>query len=247
MQEPPIRYYTMGAKTGWHTANRWPLQDQVPTKYYFSGGPTGSVSSVNDGVLSTSAPTDASSIDVYQVDYSTSQGNVTRGSADSKSLYFNNQVPIEEKGLTYTTDPLGVTLEVTGHPILHLWVTSSAGDGDFFVYLTDVTDSGASLYITEGKLRASRRATSTAPYEYLGLPYHRSYEADIADLAGEPVELVFDMLPTSYVFGEGHRIRVYITCANKDNYSTPVFDPAPTVSVYHDAEHASYIELPIIP
>jgi hypothetical protein len=35
-------------------------------------------------------------------------------------------------------------------------------------------------------------------------------------LGNEPVELVFDLLPTSYVFDAGHRIRVTITCADKD-------------------------------
>ena len=69
----------------------------------------------------------------------------------------------------------------------------------------------------------------------------------MADLPGEPVELVFDLLPTSYVFDAGHRIRLTITCADEGNLSTPVLDPAPTVNVYRDAEHASYIELPVIP
>jgi uncharacterized protein len=167
--------------------------------------------------------------------------------SEGQTLSLNNQVPNEEKGLTYTTDPLDSPLEVTGHPILHLWVTSSATDGDFFVYLTDVTENGLSMYITEGKLRASHRALSAAPYDNFGLPYHRSYEADIADLQGEPVELVFDLLPTSFVFDAGHRIRVTITGADIDNFATPVLVPPPTVGVYRDAEHASYIELPVIP
>jgi uncharacterized protein len=247
MQEPAIRYYTTGADQGWHTADTWPLPDQVLTKYYLSGGPSQSVSSVNDGSLSPDAPTDASAIDVYQVDYSTSQKDITRWNSDSKTIYFNNQAPNEEKGLTYTTAPLDMPLEITGHPVLHLWITSRATDGDFFVYLTDVTKAGISQYITEGKLRASQRAISAAPYDYLGLPFHRSYEADVAELTGEPVELVFDLLPTSYIFGAGHRLRITITGADIDNYSTPVLDPPPTVSVYRDAEHASYIELPVIP
>jgi hypothetical protein len=40
---------------------------------------------------------------------------------------------------------------------------------------------------------------------------------------------------------------VSITGADIDNFLTPVLDPAPTISVYRDAEHASYIELPVIP
>jgi putative CocE/NonD family hydrolase len=153
----------------------------------------------------------------------------------------------DEKGLTYTTPPLAAEVEVTGHPVVHLWVTSSARDGDFFVYLEDISEASYSKYITEGNLRASHRAISTAPYGYLGLPYHRSYAEDIADLPGQPVELVFDLLPTSYVFDAGHRIRVTITCSDKDTGLTPQLDPPPTVHLYRKADHASYIVLPIIP
>ena len=62
------------------------------------------------------------------------------------------------KGLTCTTPPLGEDLEVTGHPVVNLWVTSSADDGDFFVYLEEVDAEGRSNYVSEGVLRASHRA-----------------------------------------------------------------------------------------
>ena len=66
-------------------------------------------------------------------------------------------------------------------------------------------------------------------------------------MPGQPVELVFDLLPTSYAFDVGHRIRVTIACADKYNALTPELNPTPTVSLYRDADHASYIVLPIIP
>ncbi len=105
-----------------------------------------------------------------------------------------------------------------------------------------------SHYITEGTLRASHRAISEPPHDHLGLPYHRSFAEDLADLpAGEPVELVFDLHPTSNIFDQGHRIRVTITFADRDNTQTPELSPAPTVSIYRNADYASYIILPIIP
>jgi hypothetical protein len=48
----------------------------------------------------------------------------------------------DEKALTYTTPPLGSLLEITGFPVAHLWVSSSAEDSDFFVYLEDVNKKG---------------------------------------------------------------------------------------------------------
>ncbi len=252
MSEAPIYYYTMGdgKNSGWHSAWKWPLPNQKLTNYYFDGTKSDSVDSVNDGSLSLAFPETTSGVDKYRVDYSTTSGTATRWTAGynvMSPVYPNTMIDNDEKGLTYTTPPLTAEVEVTGHPVVHLWVTSSATDGDFFVYLEDVSEARFSKYITEGNLRASHRAVSTAPYEYLGLPYHRSYAEDIADLPDQPVELVFDLLPTSYVFDVGHRIRVTITCADKDTALTPELDSPPTVQLYREADHASYIVLPIIP
>jgi putative CocE/NonD family hydrolase len=251
MSEAPIYYYTMGdgKRSGWHSAWKWPLPEEKLTNYYFDGTKAGSVDSVNDGSLSLALPAATAGGDDYRVDYSTTTGTATRWTAGYtvQSPAYPTMMFNDEKGLTYTSSPLKAEVEVTGHPVIHLWVTSSARDGDFFVYLEDVTEASFSKYITEGSLRASHRAVSTAPYNYLGLPYHRSNAADIADLPDQPVELVFDLLPTSYVFDAGHRIRVTLTCADKDNALTPQVDPPPTVHLYREADHASYIVLPIIP
>jgi uncharacterized protein len=252
MSEAPIYYYTMGdgKKSGWHSAWKWPLPNEKRTNFYFDGTKAGSVDSVNDGSLSLTLPGVTTGVDKYQVDYATTTGTSTRWTAGynvMSPIYPNTLMFNDEKGLTYSTPPLPAEVEVTGHPVVHLWITSSASDGDFFVYLEDITEASFSKYITEGNLRASHRAISTAPYEYLGLPFHRSYAEDIAGLPDKPIELVFDLLPTSYVFDAGHRIRVTITCADKDNVLTPRLDPPPTINLYRETDYASYIELPIIP
>ncbi len=252
MSEAPINYYTMGEEedSGWHSAWQWPLPNQELTNYYFDGTISGSVKSVNDGSLSLDKPVTTTGADAYLVDYSTTSGTATRWSAGydvMSPVYPSTMMFNDEKGLTYTTPPLPAEVEVTGHPVVHLWVTSSARDGDFFVYLEDIREGSYANYVTEGNLRASHRAMSPAPYENLGLPYHRSYAEDIADLPDEPVELVFDLIPTSYVFDAGHRIRVTITGADKDTALTPQLDPPPTIQLYREADHASYIVLPIIP
>ncbi|MGC1374821.1 MAG: CocE/NonD family hydrolase [Anaerolineales bacterium] len=250
MSEAPIYYYTLGsgAKQGWHSAWQWPLPDEKRTNYYFSGENAGSIPSVNDGSLSLTSPATTPAIDDYRVNYSTTTGIASRWVSGYGGPFVIPEMFVHDrKGLTYTTPPLTSEVEVTGHPVVHLWVTSTAKDGDFFVYLEDVTQT-EDTYITEGTLRASHRALSTAPYNNnLGLPYHRSFAQDIADFPNQPVELVFDLLPTSYSFGVGHRIRITITCADKDNTLTPQLDPPPTIHLYREAGHASYIVLPIIP
>jgi putative CocE/NonD family hydrolase len=131
---------------------------------------------------------------------------------------------------------------------MHLWVTATAPDADFFVYVEEINEDGESVYITEGTIKASHRALGDAPYEYMGLPYHPSLKADVTPLPdGEPVELIFDLEPTSNIFDAGHRIRVTITNADSLNYETPSQNPAPVISLYRSPDHASQIVLPVIP
>jgi putative CocE/NonD family hydrolase len=148
----------------------------------------------------------------------------------------------------YTTAPLEEDLEVTGHPTVHLWLATEAPDLDLFVYLEEVDAQGNVAYVTEGNLRVSHRATNTAPFDNLGLPYHRSHEEDVAPIpTSTPVDLVFDLQPTARRFRRGTRIRIAVTCADADNFDTPMLDPAPRIHLLRDAIHDSFVELPIHP
>ena len=63
--------------------------------------------------------------------------------------------------------------------------------------------------------------------------YHRSFKEGIAPLPREKsTELVFDLLPTSIIFKAGHRIRVIITCADKNNYLTLELSPKPVATSF---------------
>jgi len=249
MNEDPIYYHVMnGPKdNSWHAATEWPLPESMPIKYYFHEGPSGSVASVNDGVLRTDRPKGSNAADEYTVDYTTTTGTATRmDNAVGGQFNYPDMTPNDEKGLTYTTPALKEDLEITGNVVAHLWVSSTASDGDFFLYLEEVDAEDVSHYVTEGTMRASHRALHEPPYDNLGNPYHRSYKEDVMDLTpGEPVELAFDGHPTSNIFNAGHRIRITITCADKDNAATPVLSPPPTVRVYRTKAQASYVLLPV--
>jgi putative CocE/NonD family hydrolase len=250
MEEAPIFYHVMGAPEGseWRTVLQWPLLNEEPTSYYFVAGPTGTVDSVNDGSLSTRPPTGGNGKDTYVVDYTTTSGKATRWTNGyGGGFEYPDMSANDAKGVTYTSSALDSDTEVTGHPIVHLWVSSTAEDGDFFVYLEEVDKQGVSHYITEGTLRASHRVLSEPPFDYLGLPYHRSFEEDVVALPQEPVELFLDLHPTSNLFDVGHRIRVTVTCSDRDNALTPELQPSPTVTMYRNSDYPSHIVLPIIP
>ena len=250
MNDPPIHYQVMvGPKQNvWMTASQWPLPEAKAVPYYFGEGRSKSAKSVNDGILTKKVPTGTKGEDVFIVDYSATTGTTTRwDNAVGGGFGYPDMAPNDAKGLTYTSTPLTGEVAISGHPVVHLWIASTAADGDFFAYLEEVKDAGLSQYITEGVLRASHRAVQNPPYDNLGLPYHRSFDTDVKDLEpGQPVELVFDLEPTSKVFKTGNRIRLTVTCADKDNAATPVLDPPPSVTVYRDAARASYVSLPVV-
>jgi hypothetical protein len=58
---------------------------------------------------------------------------------------------------------------------------------------------------------------------------------------------VFDLLPTAHVFSAGNRIRIAITCADADNFETPILHPAPKLHLLRDSNHPSFIQLPVVP
>ncbi len=249
MDEPPIHYYRMGGdkKNAWEVTDVWPLKNQKTGRYYFGSGETGGIISVNNGTLSFSHPVVPEASDTYTVDYTTTSSNHSRWTAVNWTHDYPNMRSNDAKALTYTSPPLEKPVQVTGHPVIHVWLKSDAPDLDLFAYLEEVDGGGNSTYITEGNLRASHRTLSQAPYDNLGLPYHRHYKSDLAPIpAGEPVELVFDLLPTSYVFRGGNRIRITVTCADADNFETPVLNPATKLHLLRDWNHPSFIQLPVV-
>jgi putative CocE/NonD family hydrolase len=185
MDEPPIYYRVMGAppETAWRTADEWPLSNQQLTPFYLEAGPSGSVASVNDGLLSLEMPTGSTGQDDYAIDYTTTTGTLTRWTDGYGGGFgYPDMTPNDEKALTYTSPPLDADTEITGHPVAHLWVSATADDADFMVYLEEVDDQGGSTYITEGVIKASHRATADAPWNMIGLPFHRGLESDVTPL-----------------------------------------------------------------
>jgi putative CocE/NonD family hydrolase len=245
--EPAVRYQVMitPETREWRTAPAWPASASAPD-YYLLAGRSGSVDSANDGLLGPEKPAALDGRDSCDVDFTATTGTTTRwDNAVGGGFGYPDMAANDRKGLTYTTPPLARDVEVVGHPLVRLWVSSSAADADFFAYLEEVNPTGISSYVTEGAIKASHRALNPSPYDNLGLPYHRGYREDVRPLTpGEPVEVVFDLEPTANVFNTGNRIRLTITGADKDNARTDPDVPAPSFTVYRDASRPSRISLP---
>ena len=243
MDEPPILYGVKGLprEKALRWSSQWPPANSRLVAYYFSDGPSGSVDSVNDGLLGTTISTRGT--DRYKVDYTTTSGPRSRWTGGPP--VYPDMTANDCKALTFTTAALKEDLEIAGDPVVHLWIECSANDVDFFAYLEEVEPDGRSTYITDGCLRASHRSLNKPDYNRMGLPYHRSFARDKESLPDGPSELVFDLYPTANLFDAGHRMRLSITCADYDNNQTPQVNPVPEVTVYRDTERPSRILMPV--
>jgi len=236
-KEKRVHYYTMGEEK-WKAADTWPPAS-TPRAYYLGC----------DGKLVTEKPTSAEAADRYTVDDTHGTGTLSRWRCLilGKDVVYPDRKEQDGKLLCYTSDPLAEDVEVTGHPIVTLHVTSPARDGNVFAYLEDVDEAGGVHYLAEGMLRAIHRklSTETPPYKTF-VPYRTFRRADAMELVpGEPAALTFDLLPISHLFRAGHRIRVAIAGADADHFARPP-GPPPTIQVHRSAVRASHIVLPIV-
>jgi hypothetical protein len=228
--EPPVHYFTFGDER-WKTADAWP-PPATQRSYYFARA----------GRLDETAPASLDAADAHRVDPTVGSGHETRwDTLTGRALPhpYPDRTTRDEKLLTYTGAPLERAMEVTGHPVVTLWVDSTATDGAFFAYLEDVAPGGHVTYVSEGMLRALHRKGDPATRTFL----RRDAEPLVP---GEPAQLVFELLPTSYVFAPGHAIRLAIAGADHDHFAQIPVDGAPLLHVHRSRDRASRIELPVV-
>ena len=241
LSQDPIYYFVVNAPAGteWRSSKIWPVAGTQTTKFFLTGGsPAG-------GELQSRAPTGSGSRTTFTVRYDVDCPSSPR--MPGGLLTGAPPCPAEYGGPRFVTAPLESDVEVTGDAVVDLWISSSADDGNIFVYLEDVAPDGKVTQVTDARLKASLRKTSKPNYENYGLPYHRGHREDAQMLEpGEPVRLVFAFLPTSYVFKAGHSIRISVAGSDyRERDRTPV-SPAPVVTILNTPENPSFLSLPVI-
>jgi hypothetical protein len=239
MSEKLLIYYTMGEEK-WKLTNVWPPVGSAEMRWYLA----------DDHELSQTAPAAESGDDTYKIDFEATTGETNRWHTqlDGGDVVYPDRAEQDRRLLTYTSAPLSEDLEITGHPIITLYVTSTHTDGAFFVYLEDVDESGKVTYLTEGQLRALHRKLSedSPPYEML-VPYHSFKRKDAMPLVPEEIaELSFGLHPTSALIKKGHRIRIAIAGHDKDTFARIPAEGEPTITVSRNKNFASRIVLPVV-
>ena len=236
-----LHYYTMGEEK-WKQTSVWPPEGSQVERWYFA----------DEHQLSTAEPVSDYGSDRYEVDFQASTGDLNRwwelSGVVEKTVTYTDRAGAGEHLLTYTSQPLESNMEITGHPIVRLYVTSTDPDGAFYVYLEDIDEYGQVAYITEGQLRAIHRKISdeTPPYKIM-VPYHSFKQADSMPLVpGEVAGLAFGLLPTSVLIRKGHRLRLGIAGHDEGTFVRIPEEGFPVISVERNKLYPSHIELPVI-
>lgn len=236
--ERALFYYTIGEER-WKKTKVWPIPGTTTVRWYMA----------DNNSLNASAPMSATGADTYTVNFEASTGEKNRWRTQlGGPVIYPDRADEDRRLLTYTSQPLTEDTEITGYPVINLYITSTHKDGAFFVYLEDVDETGKVTYLTEGILRAiHRKLSEDAPPYTSPVPYRTFKKKDALLLVpGETAELKFGLLPTSVLLKKGHRIRVAIAGHDKSVFARIPAEGTPTISVARNKQHASFIELPVV-
>ncbi|MCC7273007.1 MAG: CocE/NonD family hydrolase [Alphaproteobacteria bacterium] len=238
--EPPVRYFTM-IEEKWKAAAAWPPPAAATTLFLAA-----------DGALAAAAPASDGGADAYRTDHAIGTGSHTRYeriAGQPVEEYYPDWHGRDARMATWTGPVLERATEVTGHPVARIWLASEARDAAVILYLEDVAPDGRTRYVTEGMLRARYRGVAPAPANYAQVgPWHPCGTADAAPLEpGVPALLEIALMPTSWLFGKGHRVRLALAAADRDHLARLPFGRSPVLTVFRNRERPSSLTLPVMP
>jgi uncharacterized protein len=235
--QDPIHYYTINAPAGreWRAASTWPLPGTEMRPLYLAG----------NGTLGAKPSMLKIAPRAFGVNYEISCPDKKTGAFESGP--FAQPCFVKGEGASYAGAPLARDTEVTGSPVVDVWIAADTSDAHVFAYLEDVAPDGTVRVVTEGRLKASLRAAATPNWKIPGdYPWHRAFVEDVQPLiAGEPVRLSFDMMPSSWLFKAGHRIQITIRGADERERLRDE-GLARRITVLSDAAHPSVMRVPVV-
>jgi putative CocE/NonD family hydrolase len=237
--EPRVAYYTL-VEGRWKHATSWPPPADPLRLHLTASGALVADSAAPDGA------------DRWRVDGRAGTGIRSRWRSlmgERGPIEYADRRARDRHCLVYESAPLPEPLEVSGHPLVVLHLAADARDAAVFAYLEDVSPDGEIGYVTEGQLRALHRAEARA-CGGSGLrppiPRHSFERADGAPLVpGEPARLRFALLPTSYLFERGHRVRLALAGCDADHFAELPEAPE-TWTLLRGASAPSHLELPVV-
>ncbi len=205
--EAPIHVFSMHGET-WREAQSWP---PIPatTRWHFAPGTL------------QAAPSAAATAE-HPSDFSFGSGSGTRYeriAAINALDYHTDWTERQARLPGYDSAPFEQAMELSGHVIADLMIASSEADASILCYLSEVEADGTVRYITEGLLRALHRKEAPNPPNYQSTwPFRTFHRADAAPLTpGQAEHIRIPLLPTSWVFSKGSRLRFSLAGTDADH------------------------------
>ena len=250
-ERPDVEYIVRGTGEA-RATNDWPPPGVTATSYYLAPGPTGSVTSLNDGALAPAAPGAAGGSTTYAYPQASwVLGVVAMGPMGPDPV---------RAVLTFTGPPLPDDLEIAGAGKLVVHLSTTKRDADVVCKVSEQLPQSADdrakglqpryTIATKGWHRASH--TDRDPrFDTPDTPYY-THERSTPLEPGKIYELEIPLLPIAYRFKKGSRIRVEIACGDSpvtDSLFTHIYRPDKmgADTIHHDAAHPSRLVLPVLP
>jgi putative CocE/NonD family hydrolase len=220
------------------TGDSWPFRDTAYPKLYLH----------ENGVANFDAPAGVEATDTYV-------------SAAPRYGWFWYEAQSAESPVTtargypdqvaYQSAPLDREVTVDGPVMMNLWAKLAGTDTDFYVSVADVFPNGDVSYIQRGLLKASHRQVDSARSLYAAdgrmvQPYMpHTNPQPVTPL--EATEFKIEIFPIGHIFRPGHRmlIQIHTPPAVEGLWGyTPTHHQPSAVTILHDADHPSWVQLP---
>lgn len=229
-----LTYRTVGTET-WHTTDVWPPAGVQPVRSWLTA----------DGGMSAEHATDGTRR--YVVDPLASSGadtNRWQTQEGQRPVHYADRADADARCLVWTGPALADETTITGTPVLHLQLATTAADGALHAYLEAVAPDGRVVYLTEGILRLAHRAVGPAPYVVDG-PYHPCTGDLVRPMTpGRPEPIDLALFPVSAAVPAGWSIRVAIAGADHGTFRPVALDADVTWTVASGPD-GSWIDVPV--
>ncbi len=232
-----LYYYTVGEEK-WKVTETWPLPTQKINTLYLHA----------KNKLSFEPPIKGEK-SIYHVNTRTTSGTSNRWTTPfGTGVNYSNRAKQDRRCLIFTSPPISDSIEITGHPLVTLQLSSSHEDGALFTYLEAIYKRKV-YYLTEGQLRLIYRKDS-ARKPYSSPTIFREFTKSNAELLKPNIVYDFQipLEPLSVRLPENCRLRLSISGTDVDNFKSypEMTKPYPEWTIYHNSEFISAIKLPII-
>lgn len=234
----PVEYY-MAGKNQWFHCQSW-LPENVSLRTLYLSCRGNANGSQGDGRL-LAAPEDLGGYSSYVFDPADPAPHLIDIS-ENEICVPEDYCEVEKRDdvLVYTSDILDDDLMLAGDVYAEFYAASTARDTDFVVRLTDVDESGRSVRLCDGLLRAK---------------FRNGFDRIDLLTAGKAEKYVIRTTKIAWMIKKGHRIRLQIT-SGAENFIFPnpntgnnCFEDTETNictnSIYHGALYPSRITLPV--